>query len=140
MVKVADYEVAENLYYHKKHVWAKVENGKVKIGISDFAQKQFTDIVYVELPVVGEVVTQNEPFGILESVEDVLNLVAPVSGTIEAVNQELESNPDLISEDPYGEGWLLVVSPTNLDADLQALMNFDAAVEWYKKFTEENQP
>jgi glycine cleavage system H protein len=137
MVKVADYEVAENLYYHKKHVWAKIEDEKIKIGITDFAQKQFTDIVYVELPGVGEVINQNEPFGILESVEDILKLVAPVSGTIEAVNQQLESNPDLISEDPFGEGWFLVVAPTNLDSDLEVLMNFDAAVEWHKKLTEE---
>lgn len=139
MVKVADCEVAENLYYHKEHLWAKVEeDGKVRIGISDFAQKQFTDIVYVELPVVGEIITQNEYLGLLESVETVSKLFAPVSGTIEAVNLELDSNPDLIKDDPYGEGWFIVVSPTNLDADLEALMTFDAAVEWYKKLAEES--
>jgi glycine cleavage system H protein len=137
MVKVEDFEVPENLYYHKEYLWAKVEDGKVRLGISDFAQKQLNDIVYVELPSVGDAITQNEPFGTLESVKAVSDLVAPVSGTVEAVNQELESKPDLVNEDPYGEGWLLIVVPTNLDADLKAILNFDAAVEWYKKLANE---
>jgi glycine cleavage system H protein len=137
MVKVEDFEVPENLYYHKEYLWAKVEDRKVRIGISDFAQKQLNDIVYVELPSVGDAITQNEPFGTLESVKAVSDLVAPVSGTIEAVNQELESKPDLVNEDPYGEGWLLIVVPTNLDADLKAILNFDAALEWYKKLANE---
>jgi len=137
MVKVEDYEVPENLYYHKEYLWAKVENGKVKIGVIDFAQKQLNDIVYVELPSVGDTITQNEPFGTLESVKAVSDLIAPISGTIEAVNGELESKPDLVNEDPYGEGWLLIVAPTNLDAELKEIMNFDAAVEWHKKLAKE---
>lgn len=137
MVKVEDYEVPENLYYHKEYLWAKVENGKVKIGMIDFAQKQLNDIVYVELPSVGDTITQNEPFGTLESVKAVSDLIAPISGTIEAVNGELESKPDLVNEDPYGEGWLLIVAPTNLDAELKEIMNFDAAVEWHKKLAKE---
>ena len=137
MVKVDDYEVPENLYYHKEYLWASVKNGKVKIGIIDFAQKQLHDIVYVELPSVGDIITQNEPFGTLESVKAVSDLIAPVSGTIEAVNEELESKPDLVNETPYGEGWLLIVAPTNLDAELKEIMNFDAAVEWHKKLAKE---
>lgn len=137
MVKVEDYEVPENLCYHEEYLWAKVEDGKVKIGMSDFAQKQLNDIVYVELPSVGEAITQNEPFGTLESVKAVSDLIAPISGTIEAVNEELEAKPDLVNEDPYGEGWLLIVAPTNLDADLAAIMNFDAAVAWHKKLAAE---
>ena len=138
MVKVDDYEVPENLYYHTEHLWAKVENGKVKIGVSDFAQKQLHDIVFVELPGVGETITQNEPFGTLESVKAVSDLIAPVSGTIEAANEELESKPALLNEDPYGEGWLVILAPTNLDADLKALMNFEAAVEWHKELAKES--
>jgi glycine cleavage system H protein len=137
MVKVEDYEVPENLYYHKEYLWAKVEDGKVKIGMIDFAQKQLNDIVYVELPSVGDAITQNEPFGTLESVKAVSDLVAPVSGTVEAVNEELGSKPESLNEDPYGEGWLIVVAPTNLDADLKAIMNFDAAVEWHKQLIKE---
>jgi glycine cleavage system H protein len=138
MVKVNDYEVPENLYYHKEYLWAKVEDGKVKIGISDFAQKQLHDIVFVELPSVGDTITQDEPFGTLESVKAVSDLIAPVSGTIETVNEELESKPELLNEDPYAEGWLIIVGPTNLDADLKAIMNFEAAVEWHKELAKES--
>jgi glycine cleavage system H protein len=137
MVKVEDFEVPENLYYHKEYLWAKVEGDKVKVGMIDFAQKQLNDIVYVELPSAGDEVTQNEPFGTLESVKAVSDLIAPISGTIESVNEELESKPELLNEDPYGEGWLLIVAPSNLDADLKNILNFDAAVAWHKELAEE---
>jgi glycine cleavage system H protein len=137
MVKVEGYEVPENLYYHKEYLWASVEDGKVKIGMTDFAQQQLNNIIEVGLPSVGDVITQDEPFGTLESVKSVSDLVAPISGTIEAVNEELESKPDLLNEDPYGEGWILIVTPTNLEADLKEIMNFDAAVEWHKELAKE---
>jgi glycine cleavage system H protein len=137
MVKVEDFEVPENLYYHKEYLWAKVEGDKVKVGMIDFAQKQLNDIVYVELPSAGDEITQNEPFGTLESVKAVSDLIAPISGTIESVNEELESKPELLNEDPYGEGWLLIVAPTNLDADLKNILNFDAAVAWHKELAQE---
>jgi glycine cleavage system H protein len=137
MVKVEDFEVPENLFYHKEYLWAKKEDGNVKIGIIDFAQKQLHDIVYVELPSVGDTLTQNEPFGTLESVKAVSDLIAPVSGTVESVNEELESKPELLNEDPYGEGWILIVAPSNLDADLEALLDFDAAVTWHKELAKE---
>jgi glycine cleavage system H protein len=137
MVKVEGFEVPENLYYHKEYLWAKIEGDKVKVGMSDFAQKQLNDIVYVELPSAGDEITQNEPFGTLESVKAVSDLIAPISGTIEKVNEELESKPELINEDPYGEGWLLIVAPTNLDADLKNILDFDAAVAWHKELAQE---
>ena len=137
MVKVDDFEVPENLFYHKEYLWVNVESGKVKIGMIDFAQKQLHDIVYVELPSVGDTITQNEPFGTLESVKAVSDLIAPLNGTIEAVNEELESKPELLNEDPYGEGWILTVVPSNLDEDLKAILNFDAAVEWHKELAKE---
>jgi glycine cleavage system H protein len=137
MVKIEDFEVPENLYYHKEYLWAKIEGDKVKVGMSDFAQKQLNDIVYVELPSAGDEITQNEPFGTLESVKAVSDLIAPISGTIEKVNEELESKPELINEDPYGEGWLLIVAPTNLDADLKNILDFDAAVAWHKELAQE---
>lgn len=133
MVKVNDFEVPEGLHYHKEFAWAKVEKGKVRIGISDYAQKQLREIVYVELPSVGNTVTQNEPFGTVESVKAVSDLVAPISGKIEEVNEELESKPELLNEDPFGKGWLLVVTPTDLDAELKAIMDFNASVEWHKE-------
>ena len=137
MVKVEDYEVPENLSYHKEYLWAKVEDGKVKIGMIDFAQKQLHDIVYIELPSVGDTITQGEPFGTIESVKAVSDLVAPVSGTIEAINEELESKPELLNEDGYGDGWILVVTPSNLDEDLKKIMNFEASVEWHKELAKE---
>ena len=133
LVKVDDYEVPEGLYYHKEFGWAHVEKGKVRIGITDYAQKQLREIVYVELPSVGDTITQNDPFGTVESVKAVSDLVAPISGTIEEVNEELESKPELLNEDPYDKGWLLVVTPTNLDAELKKIMDFKAAVEWQKE-------
>jgi glycine cleavage system H protein len=137
MVKVEDFEVPENLCYHKEYLWAKKENGKVKIGMTDFAQKQLNDIVYVELPSVGDTITQNEPFGTLESVKAVSDLIAPVSGTIEVVNEELESKPELLNEDPYGAGWIVTVTPSNLEEDLKSLLDFNAAVEWHKELAKE---
>jgi glycine cleavage system H protein len=137
MVKVEDFEVPENLCYHKEYLWAKKEDEKVKIGLIDFAQKQLHDIVYVELPSVGDTITQNEPFGTLESVKAVSDLIAPLSGTIEVVNEQLESKPELLNEDPYGEGWILIVTPSSLDEELKSLLNFDAAVEWHKELIKE---
>ncbi len=133
MVKVGDYEVPEGLYYHKEFAWARVENGKARIGITDYAQKQLREIVYVELPSAGDTITQNEPFGTVESVKAVSDLVAPISGTIEEVNEELESKPELVNEDPYSKGWLLVITPTNLDAELKNIMDLNASVEWHKE-------
>jgi glycine cleavage system H protein len=132
LVKVDDYEVVEGLYYSKDYFWVKIENGKARMGITDYAQKQLREIVYAELPSVGETIKQNEPFGSVESVKAVSDLIAPLSGTIEKVNEEVTSKPELLNEDPYGKGWLLVVTPSNLDEELKNLMDFNASVEWHK--------
>lgn len=137
MVKVDNYEVPEGLYYHKEYGWARIENGKAKIGITDYAQKQLREIVFVELPSVGDTLKQNEPFGTVESVKAVSDLIAPVSGTIEQINEELSDKPEVLNEDPYNKGWLLVISPTNLDAELKQLMDFNKAVEWHKELVKE---
>jgi len=132
MVKVDGYEVPEGLYYSKEWFWVKIENGKARIGITDYAQKQLREIVFVELPSAGGTVKANEPFGSVESVKAVSDLVAPLSGTIEQANQEVTSKPELLNEDPFGKGWLLIVAPSNLDAELAALMDFNKSVEWHK--------
>ena len=137
LVKVDDYEVPEGLYYSEEYTWARVENGKVRIGISDYAQKQLREIVFVELPSAGDTITQTEPFGTVESVKAVSDLIAPVSGKIEEVNEEVGDKPELLNESPYDKGWLIVVSPTNLDADLKNLMDFNKSVEWHKSKAEE---
>jgi len=133
LVKVDDYEVPEGLYYHKEYLWARIENGKVRIGMTDYAQKQLREIVFVELPSVGDTITKDEPFGTVESVKAVSDLIAPISGTIEEVNEELDAKPELLNEDPYGEGWILVVTPTDLEAELKEIMDFNTAVEWHKE-------
>ncbi len=132
MVKVDEYEMPEGLYYSKDFAWIKIEGDKVRMGITDYAQKQLREIVFAELPRAGTEVKQNEPCGTLESVKAVSDLVAAISGTIEEVNAEVESQPEVLNEDPYVKGWLLLVKPSNLQAELANLMDFDKAVEWHK--------
>jgi glycine cleavage system H protein len=132
MVKVEGYEVPEGLYYSKDFAWVKIEDDKVRMGITDYAQKALREIVYAELPEAGTQVKQTEPFGTLESVKAVSDLIAAVSGTIEEVNEEVQSKPETLNEDPYGKAWLIIVKPTNLQADLANLMTYEQAVEWHK--------
>jgi glycine cleavage system H protein len=132
MVKVEGYEVPEGLYYSKDFEWIKIEGDKARMGLTDYAQKSLREIVYAELPSVGGEVKQGEPYGTVESVKAVSDLIAAISGTIEEVNQEVISKPELLNEDPYMKGWLLVVKPSNLQAELANLMDFNAAVEWHK--------
>ena len=132
MVKVDGTEVKEGLHYTKDFEWLKVEGDKVRVGITDYAQKQLREIVYAELPSAGGTLKQKEPYGTVESVKAVSDLVAPISGTVEQVNQEAQSKPELLNEDPYGKAWLLVIKPSNLKAELTNLMDFDKAVEWHK--------
>ncbi len=132
MVKVGAYEVPEGLYYSKDFEWIKIEGYKVRMGITDYAQKSLREIVYAELPSVGTVVKQDEPYGTLESVKAVSDLVAALSGVIEEVNDEVQSKPETLNEDPYAKGWLIVVKASNLQAELANLMDFGKAVEWHK--------
>ena len=131
MVKVKDAEVPEGLYFSKDYEWVKQEGDKARVGITDYAQKQLREIVYVELPSEGDTIAQNEPYGTVESVKAVSDLIAPISGTIEQVNTSVQSNPELLNEDPYNKGWLLVINPTNKD-ERRKIMNHQQAVEWHK--------
>jgi glycine cleavage system H protein len=132
MVKVDGYEVPEGLYFSKEFSWIKVEGDRVRMGITDYAQKQLREIVYAELPGPGTAVKQNEPYGTVESVKAVSDLVSAVSGTVEEVNSEAQSRPELLNEDPFVRGWLVIVKPANLQAELPNLMDFNQAVEWHK--------
>jgi len=136
MVRVNDVEVPEGLYYTKEFEWIKVEGDKVRIGVTDYAQKQLREIVYAELPAEGDTITQTEPYGTVESVKAVSDLVAPISGKIEQINTEVQGRPELLNEDPYNKGWLLMVTPNNMD-DLKSIMNHDQAVEWHKSLSKE---
>ncbi|MEE8322800.1 MAG: glycine cleavage system protein GcvH [Candidatus Bathyarchaeia archaeon] len=137
MVEIGEYEVREGLYYHKEHFWAKIEDGLVRFGATDYGQKALKEIVFVELLEVGDEVKQNDAYGTLESVKAVVDLIAPVSGTVKEVNEALMDNPDAINKDPYGNGWLITVTPSDADGELENIMDFDAAVDWYKALVEE---
>lgn len=103
----------ENLRYTREHEWARVENGRVRIGITQFAAERLSDVVFVELPPVGSALTQLQTFGVIESVKAVSDLYAPVTGTVVEINAALTDRPELVNQDPYGEGWMLVVQPTD---------------------------
>jgi glycine cleavage system H protein len=99
--------IPENLRYAKSHEWARLEGETVVVGISDYAQKSLGDVVYVELPEVGEDYDQGTPFGVVESVKATSDIYAPVGGTVLEVNEELGSDPAVVNQDPYGAGWIV---------------------------------
>ena len=106
-------QVPAELKYTREHEWAKVEGDRARIGITAFAQEQLGDVVFVELPKVGAKVTASKNFGVVESVKAVSDLFAPVSGEVVEVNGELGQKPEIVNQDPYGKGWMLVVKPSN---------------------------
>jgi glycine cleavage system H protein len=110
--------------FSKEHEWVKVEGDKVRVGISDFAQTELGDIVFVELPEVGKKLQVNEPFGSVESVKTVSELYAPISGTIVEVNEQLADSPELVNESPYEQAWMVVIEPEDL-SELETLMTAD---------------
>ena len=113
----------DHLHYTEDHEWANYNGNEVTIGITDFAQSQLGDVIFVELPEVGEEIIAGESFGEVEAVKTVSELFAPISGTICAVNEDLEGSPDKVNADPYGDGWLIKVKPSNVD-EKKELMNF----------------
>lgn len=104
--------IPENLKYTKDHEWLRVEGGEAYIGVTDFAQSELGDIVFVEVDTVGEIIEKEETFGTIEAVKTVSDMFMPVSGEIIKFNEALESNPELINKDPYGEGWVVKIKLT----------------------------
>jgi glycine cleavage system H protein len=105
--------VPADLRYTREHEWAKREGERVRVGITDFAQEQLGDVVFVELPKVGAKVTAHQAFGVVESVKAVSDLFAPISGEIVETNGELPKKPEVLNKDAYGKGWMIVVKPSN---------------------------
>lgn len=103
--------IPEDLRYSEEHEWARGEDGLVRVGITDFAQDQLGDVVYVDLPATGARVERMQPFGEVESTKSVSDLYAPVSGEIVERNEQLEDRPELVNEDPYGDGWMILIRP-----------------------------
>jgi glycine cleavage system H protein len=124
----------EDLRYTREHEWARKKDGRIVVGITDFAQDQLGDVVYVELPDVGDPVKKGESFGVVESTKAVSELFAPISGKVVEVNDPLSDAPETINEDPYGEGWMIAIEPTD-PKELEALMDAKA----YRAFVEEQE-
>lgn len=120
--------------YTRDDEWVRVEGGEVVVGITDYAQDSLSDIVYLELPGVGETFGAGDSFGVVESVKAAADLLMPVSGVITAVNEELTETPERVNTDPYGEAWMVRVRPDSM-ADVDSLM--DAAA--YEKYLAERE-
>ncbi|KXS50380.1 glycine cleavage system protein GcvH [Halanaerobium congolense] len=124
--------VKDDLYYSEDHEWIREEEDYLLIGITDFAQEELGDIVFVELPEVDEEFDKDDSFGVLESVKAVSDTFIPISGKVIEVNEDLIDNPELINNDPYGDGWLIKVEPAD-DSELDELLS----AEEYAEFIEE---
>lgn len=125
-------EVREGLRYSKDHEWVKVEGGKAKVGISDHAQHQLTDLAFIQLPTVGQKVKAGEVLGIVESVKNTADVYCPVSGEVVEVNSPLEDDPQVINKSPYDQGWIAVIK---MEDPNEAMSLMDAAT--YGKFIEQ---
>jgi glycine cleavage system H protein len=119
------FEIPDDCRYLETHEWARRENDTVRVGITDFAQDELGDVVFVELPAVGDDLDSDDEFGVIESIKAVSDLYAPVSGTVTAVNDDLVDAPELVNEDPFGDGWMLEVEFAD-EAEFDALLSPDA--------------
>jgi glycine cleavage system H protein len=128
MADVKGYNMPDELYYHKDHSWARVDGSKVTVGMNDFFQQEAGDIVFVDLPEEEDEVSQGETCGKIQSRKWIGKLVAPVSGEIVEINEELEEDTSLINTDPYDKGWILVLEASDLDSELKNLMQGEALV------------
>lgn len=124
-------KIPADLLYTKEHEWIRQEDGIVRVGITDYAQEELHEIVMVELPAVGTAVKANEVFGTVDSVKATSELFSPVSGEVVEMNEKLEEAPELVNNDPYGEGWMITIKPSD-SGEIKSLMKPDA----YKTFTE----
>lgn len=129
---MSEYSIPDDSLYTEQDEWIRQDGEKVYVGITDFAQQQLGDIVFVELPAVGATINKDETYGVIESVKAVSDLFAPVTGTVVAVNGELADDPERINEDCYGDGWLLEIEPSDED-EQDMLLNCVA----YKKSIDE---
>jgi glycine cleavage system H protein len=124
--------VPKEFKYSEEHEWVKEENGNVRIGITHFAQAELGDIVFVELPEVGDEIQAEDPFGSVESVKTVSELYAPLSGKVVEINEELEDSPELVNESPHEKAWMIVIEPSD-KSEMDKLMDADA----YEKMIDE---
>ncbi len=129
---MAEYDLPDNLIYNETDEWARVEGKRVLVGVTDYAQQQLGDVVFVELPDPGTSVEKGDPFGVIESVKAVSDLYAPVSGEVVDVNRDLADHPEQVNEDCYGDGWMIAIAPGDA-SELEGRMDSAA----YAKHCEE---
>lgn len=120
------YDIPDELLYTKEHEWAKEEGTSVRIGVTDYAAKTLNDVVYVTSPKSGSRVEQMKSLGTVESIKAVSEIYSPVSGTVSKVNTELDNHPELVNKSPYGEGWIILVEPSNFLAEKKSLLDAKA--------------
>ncbi len=120
-----DFEIPDELQYSIDDEWVLAEDDSVTVGLTDFAQQQLGDIVYVELPTVGDQIAEGTPFGVIESVKAVSDLNAPISGEVVAINQDLLDQPEIINEECYGAGWIIKIKPSNAD-EIDSLLDAES--------------
>lgn len=130
-------DIPDDFRYAPSHEWARVEDDQITVGISDFAQQSLGDVVYVELPQVGDEVSAGAEACVVESVKAAADVYAPVSGTVVAVNETLEEAPEMVNQDPYGDGWFFKVEPTDLD-EMDDLLDADGYEQHCESEDDEN--
>jgi glycine cleavage system H protein len=121
-------DIPQGLKYSKEHEWVSCEESVATVGVTDHAQDQLGEIVYIELPAVGDKISKDDPFGVIESVKAVSDIFAPVTGTVVEINEDLPESPETVNEDPYGDGWLIKVRMSD-PADLDDLMDNEEYAE-----------
>jgi len=132
MMRVSDYEIPDKLYYSKEHEWVRLEGKEATVGITDYAQKQLHEVVYVEVQKEGSEVRQFQAMGTVESVKSVSEVFSPVTGKIARVNKELSDSPERLNEDPYGKGWLAKISLTDFKKDMEKLLTAAQYADYIK--------
>ena len=133
MAEILGYEMPDDLYYHQEHTWVRIEGDKARVGMTTFYTKLAGETTYVDLPFEGDEIEEGETCGKIQSSKWVGKFVAPLSGEIVEINEKLEDDCQLINKDPYGEGWIMVVAPSNLDEELKKLYHGKEAVEAFLK-------
>jgi len=118
------FDVPDDRRYLESHEWVHTDDGRARVGITDFAQDELGDVVFVELPDEGDELAAGEAFGVVESIKAVSDIYAPISGTVTAVNEALFDQPELVNEDPFGEGWMLDLEPAD-ESELDDLLDAD---------------
>ena len=137
MAEYEGYLIPDDLYFHKEHMWVKVDGDIAIVGMDDFSQKLAGELSYVELPMEGDEVSKDEAVGSYETGKWMDKIFAPVSGEVIEVNEELEDDPSIVNQDPYGKGWMFKIKMSD-PSEVDSLMKGDSVIPWLKEEIEKN--